>query len=129
MMRLLPLLLAALALAGCRESLTGPILDPDPIDDAPGPAYTSIYVKVTGALDEGETGQLRAEHVAEAVRYEWTFRGDGDVTTNPADPSDRARILTVVGLVPGDVLATATALDAQGNIVGVGAVLVQVVEG
>jgi hypothetical protein len=127
MTRLLPLLLVAfLALTGCRESLTAPLLDVDPITDEPTQTFGSLYVKVSGPLTPGGTGQLRAEDRRDAVSYQWGFQGTGDLASTSIDHTERDRILSIQGLQSGFVSATATAYDADGAIIGVGSRMVEI---
>jgi hypothetical protein len=127
MNRLLPLLLVAFALAGCRESLTGP--DPDPIlPGEPAPAFPSMYVKASAPeLREGAVSQIRAEYVPGVTHYEWSFLGTGTVTSNANDAEELDRILSVIGVSAGSVVITATAYDDAGNLLAVGTRTIEVV--
>ena len=126
MPRLLPLLLVALALAGCREALTAPDLatDPDPIDV---PAdVRSMYVKAPDQLVQGEVVDVRAEPGGGATYYTWSIDGLGDLTFQQNDPYGRHRVLAAVGVEPGPLLITARAYDAAGTPLAVGSKAVEV---
>lgn len=128
MTRLLPLLLVLFALTGCRESLTAPdpVADPDPI--GPSSDVRSMYVKAPALMVEGETVDVRAEPLGEAVYYAWAFSGDGNVSTRPNDPYGRYRVLAAEGIQPGPMLITARAYDDAGLLVAEGTKAVEVLE-
>lgn len=121
-MRLLPfLLVAALVLVGCRESLTDfdpgpdPVGDPNPAPNDLGPDVRSIYVKAPVVLGRGQTGGARAEPLREAARYRWTFSGAGEVNHTFSDPQGLDRLVTLEAVSAGDVFVTVRAYDAEGD--------------
>jgi hypothetical protein len=111
MMRLLPLLLAVVLLAGCREPITAPepLVPPDP---AP-PAQSEMYVKGPDTIAIGESASFRAELLHEAATYRWGFDGGG-VSTDPT----AAREFTVRAVSPGWALVYFSAFDAAGERIG-----------
>jgi len=135
MLRLLPLLfVAALALAGCRESLTSP-LGPDAGDDPaippvldPDPDLRSIYVKAPYQLREGQTAGARAEPLHGVDHYRWTFSGSGEVFAEPDDPDGHHRIVSLLADEAGMVYVTVRAYDAAGEPIAVGTASFPIVE-
>ena len=126
MTRLLPVLLVALALAGCRDSLTGPDPGPDPIDTPTD--VRSMYVKAPEQLVEGEVVDVRAEPIEGATFYSWAFSGPGDVSITPNDPYGRYRVLAAVGVAPGPTLIVSRAFDADGTLLAEGTKAVEVLQ-
>ncbi len=120
MLRLLPLLLALAVLGGCREDLTGPDSVGNPPPASPPLDVRSMYVKAPPVISEGEVVDVRAEPLAGAVRYDWTLSGEGDANLSPNDPQGRRRVLAALGVQAGELLITARAFDADGELLAVG---------
>lgn len=116
--RLLTLtLLAAVALAGCREALVAD--GPDPAAPEPPAASSSgLYIKgVQDALARDQQTTLRVQGAPSAVRYVWDLTGEGEVLTAAAE---HPRELRVRGQQVGDVTVTVLAYDAGDVLVATG---------
>ncbi|MEM1041516.1 MAG: hypothetical protein AAGI91_02700 [Bacteroidota bacterium] len=134
LVRYLPLLLLALMLCvtGCRESLVD--VPPDSAEETPPTDpeeqeanVRGIYVKGEYSLSVGDTRSYRAESLPEAVRYEWTLRGEstGTIVGTPTDVLERLYDLT--GADPGTAYLRVAALDAQNREIGLGQIVIQIV--
>jgi hypothetical protein len=128
MRRLLPLLLfAGLALAGCRESLTGPLVPDDGADpvvppfEEPTDQMRSIYVKAPLQMVEGQVRNARAEPLEDAAYYEWRFTGSAEVYTEYADPEGLNRVLNITAARAGTVNVSVRVYDAEREQIAVGA--------
>lgn len=121
----LVLLVAVLALAGCRDALIDAPLPTDTQLPGDSLAERSIYLKGPTELPVGVTSAYRAESLPDAVRYHWLLTGgDGQVTGTPTDT--RARLYDITGEAYGSVRLTVRAIGANDELLGVGSKTVNV---
>ena len=111
MARLLPfLLVAVVAIAGCRE----PLVAPDGSDPAtppigpPVPAASDMYVKGPSEVAVGETATYRAELIDDATGYQWGFGGEGGARSLDAVTQ---REFTLTALSPGYIVVNFRAFE------------------
>jgi hypothetical protein len=117
MTRLLPLLLVtAIALTGCRESLTGPDpITPSPPSSPPPTATSDMYVKGPSEVAIGETATYRAELLEEASGYRWSFGGEGNATSGDGAGQ---REFTLTAITPGYIVVNFRAFGEDGQQIG-----------